>query len=142
KEAADKDKDHDPAFAEASSEKPGILPIPAQTHDKPRWTVFCRGEPVFVGCDQRSESNGRCAGAGNRWSLLPSGLLSELRAGTPQFTFGPLVTPYILNCSRRQNQAAFSVGASNVERTQAASFGCPRPFCDEQSILGNANDAE
>jgi hypothetical protein len=36
KEAAD--RDHDPAFADASSEKPGILPIPAQTHDKPRWT--------------------------------------------------------------------------------------------------------
>jgi hypothetical protein len=36
KEAAD--RDHDPAFADASSEKPGILPIPAQTHDKPGWT--------------------------------------------------------------------------------------------------------
>ncbi|MFT4555523.1 MAG: hypothetical protein ACI92S_000855, partial [Planctomycetaceae bacterium] len=46
KEAAD--KDHDPAFAEASSEKPGILPIPAQTHDKPRWTFFSRGYCVVV----------------------------------------------------------------------------------------------
>ncbi|MFT5323315.1 MAG: hypothetical protein ACI8P0_001164 [Planctomycetaceae bacterium] len=100
------------------------------------------GRLFFVGCDQRSESNGRCAGAGNRWSLLPSGLLSELRAGTPQFTFGPLVTPYIPNCSRRQNQAAFNVRSGNVERTQTASVRCARAFGDEQSILGNANDAE
>jgi hypothetical protein len=25
---------------------------------------------------------------------LPSGLLSDLRAGTPRLTFSPLVTPY------------------------------------------------
>jgi hypothetical protein len=60
KEAAD--RDHDPAFADASSEKPGILPIPAQTHDKPGWTeniyprqslICCQPPPALlsVRCD-------------------------------------------------------------------------------------------
>jgi hypothetical protein len=47
KEAAD--RDHDPAFADASSEKPGILPIPAQTHDKPGWTNFVDHATLFDG---------------------------------------------------------------------------------------------
>ena len=49
---------------------------------------------LFVGCDKRSESNGRCAGAGNRQNSKPSGLFADLRAGTPRLPFGPLVTPY------------------------------------------------
>ena len=53
-----------------------------------------RGCEFFVGCDKRSESNGRCAGAGNRQSSKPSGLFAALRAGTPRLPFGPLVTPY------------------------------------------------
>jgi hypothetical protein len=100
------------------------------------------GRLFFVGCDQRSESNGWCAGAGNRWGLLPSGLLVDLRAGTPRISFGPLVTPYIPNCLRRQHQAAFFVRASKVERTQTAPFGRPRAFGDEQSTFRDSNDAE
>jgi hypothetical protein len=53
-----------------------------------------RGCEFFVGCDQRSKKNGRCAGAGNRCRSSPPGLLTDLRAGTPRFSFGPLVTPY------------------------------------------------
>jgi hypothetical protein len=49
---------------------------------------------ILVGCDQRSELQNWCAGAGNRQSLLPTGSLADLRVGTPQSPFSPLVTPY------------------------------------------------
>ena len=56
--------------------------------------VCCRRSCEFFRSDQRSESNGWCAGAGNRPSWQPAGSLLDLRAGTPQFSCGPLVTPY------------------------------------------------
>jgi hypothetical protein len=49
---------------------------------------------LIVGCDQRSESNGWCAGTGDfrvTWAWHRS---EVLRAGTPRFRFSPLVTPY------------------------------------------------
>jgi len=50
--------------------------------------------------DKRSESNGWCARAGDFRNFRPSGLLVDLRAGTPRFLFGPLVTPYEKTHSR------------------------------------------
>jgi hypothetical protein len=47
-----------------------------------------------VGCDQRSESKTRCAGTGSRWNQHAFTWLKDLRAGTPQRAFRPLVTPY------------------------------------------------
>ena len=48
----------------------------------------------FVGCDQRSKFHKWCAGAGSCWSPQRWRLLEDLRAGTPQLSFSPLVTPY------------------------------------------------
>ncbi|MFT4558248.1 MAG: hypothetical protein ACI92S_003624, partial [Planctomycetaceae bacterium] len=44
-------------FAEASSEKPGILPIPSQTHDKPRWTAMTASFMALKSCRRNLSTN-------------------------------------------------------------------------------------
>ena len=53
-----------------------------------------QGMDFFVGCDKRSESNGWCAGTGGFRVTGRQQSLKDLRAGTPPFSFSPLVTPY------------------------------------------------
>ena len=49
-----------------------------------------------VGCDKRSGPNGWCAGAGDFLVTTASTKLEKnLRAGTPESTISPLVTPYV-----------------------------------------------